>query len=103
MGIEVKPGDRLRSTVCATAVVVVKAPAGEIDLRCGGAPMVPLADAGEPSGNPVGGLNNGTVLGKRYTDSEGVEVLCSAGGLGTLSIGEVALELQGAKPLPSSD
>ena len=41
MSVVTKPGARLRSVTCATEVVVVKG-AGEVDLRCGGEPMVPV-------------------------------------------------------------
>ena len=37
--VELKPGARFQSTVCSTEVIVVKG-AGEVDLTCGGAPMV---------------------------------------------------------------
>ena len=37
-----KPGTRLRSAVCTTEVMVIQAPAAEVDVTCGGAPMVPL-------------------------------------------------------------
>jgi hypothetical protein len=47
---------------------------------------------------------DGSVLGKRYTDEDGTfEVLCTKAGPSSLSIGEVALRLKEAKPLPSSD
>ena len=35
----VEAGLRLRSQVCATEVIVVRG-AGDIDLRCGGQPMI---------------------------------------------------------------
>ena len=35
-----KPGARLRSAVCATEVVVIAAPARDIVLSCGGAPLL---------------------------------------------------------------
>ena len=34
--MDLKPGTRLASAVCETEVVVVKAPAADVDLRCGG-------------------------------------------------------------------
>jgi len=102
MGMELNAGARLRSAVCDTEVVVVKVPAGEVDLRCGGSPMLPVGD--EPTGGtPAAGLDGGTLLGKRYTDGAELEVLCSKPGAGTLSVGDDALEVKGAKPLPSSD
>ncbi len=37
--MELKPGTRLRSTVCETQVVVVRAPSEPVELACGGAPL----------------------------------------------------------------
>ena len=42
--MQLKPGTRLKSTTCASEVVVVKAPSDDIDVRCGGQPMVPLGE-----------------------------------------------------------
>jgi hypothetical protein len=43
-------------------------------------------------------------MGKRYTDEEdSIEVLCTKGGEGSLSIGDALMVVKGAKPLPSSD
>jgi hypothetical protein len=102
VGIELQVGSRLRSAVCETEVVVVKAPTGELDLRCGGAPMAPSGEEGA-GGTIAEGLDGGTLLGKRYTDGDQLELLCSKAGAGTLSVGDEALEIKGAKPLPSSD
>lgn len=89
--------------VCETEVVIVRGRADELDLRCGGTAMVPLDAAGE-SGSPVAPLDDGSLVGKRYVaDDDGVEVLCTRSGAGSLSIGEVPLTVKGAKPLPSSD
>ncbi|MCS5664699.1 MAG: hypothetical protein NZ582_02625 [Acidimicrobiales bacterium] len=99
---DLKPGSRFASSVCSTQVIVVKG-AGEVDLRCGGVPMVP---AGTEAGDsvPTDGASDGTLLGKRYVDTdETVEVLCTRPGSGSLSIGDMLLDLKDAKPLPSSD
>ncbi|HUC06354.1 MAG TPA: hypothetical protein VL961_13195 [Acidimicrobiales bacterium] len=102
--IDVKPGARLKSTVCSTEVVVVKTADSSIDLRCGGAPMAPLDATAEASGAPSEGFDNGTAVGKRYTDAgEAVEILCTKGGPGSLSLGDELLGMKGAKPLPASD
>ena len=100
---QLKPGTRLRSAVCATEVMVVAAPADEVDLRCGGAPIIAI-DA-DPSGDPVSeGAAQGTAMGKRYVNGAGdVELLCTKPGDGSLGIGDVLLEIKSAKPLPSSD
>ena len=103
MSVVPKPGARLRSVTCATEVVVVKGGGDEVDLRCGGEPMVPIDD--ESTGGPSGGaFDEGTLVGKRYvTEDEALELLCTKPGAGSLSLGDVALLVKGAKPLPSSD
>jgi hypothetical protein len=101
---QLKPGSRLRSAVCATEVMVVMAPSGDVDLTCGGAPMVDIAGAGEPSGSPQADLAGGTQMGKRYVDEAGtLELLCTKPGEGSLAVGSTPLAIKGAKPLPSSD
>ncbi len=98
-----KAGLRLSSVVCDTEVIVIKAPPDDLDLRCGGQPMVELGDATR-SGEPVAPFDTGTLIGKRYaTDDPPVEVLCTKPGSGSLSIGEVPLPVKSAAPLPSSD
>ena len=47
-------------------------------------------------------LRAGVVLGKRY-EGEGIELLCSAAGDGTLTSDGRPLALKTAKPLPASD
>ncbi|HEV7759279.1 MAG TPA: hypothetical protein VGO78_09825 [Acidimicrobiales bacterium] len=101
--MKLAPGTRLRSAVCDTQVVVVRAPDGPVDLRCGGAPLVPLDDA-----SAQGALDpteaEGTLLGKRYADEDsGLELLCTKPGQGSLTCEGTRLPLKGAKPLPSSD
>ena len=101
--VELKVGTRLRSTTDATEIIVVKAPGASVDLRCGGLPFEPFDGPPTPS-TPVEGFDGGTELGKRYSDKEGtVEVLCTKGGLASISIGEELLSIKGAKALPSSD
>ncbi|HEY9562212.1 MAG TPA: hypothetical protein VIR30_00450 [Nocardioides sp.] len=96
-----KVGQRLKSPVCTTNVVVVRA--AEVTLSCGGAPMVEKLE-GEPSGEVAAGLDGGTNLGKRYLHAEsGLEVMCVAAGAGSLSVDGVVLELKAAKSLPASD
>jgi hypothetical protein len=87
----------------ATEVVVVKAPDEPVDLRCGGQPLVAM-DAEVTPHAIEAGFDGGTQLGKRYADEAlGLEVLCTKGGDGALSVGETILEVKGAKPLPASD
>ena len=97
-------GTRLRAAVGHAEFVVVKAPGEEVDLRCGGHPVVELGDA-QPAGLAVDpGHAGGVLIGKRYSDPEsGLELLCTKGGDGGLSLGDVSLSLKDAKPLPSSD
>jgi hypothetical protein len=96
----VKSGSKLKSAVCDTEVLLVKAPAEGV-LSCGGAPMV--AERGEKGEiNPA--FAEGTKMGKRYTDADGtIEALCIKPGAGSLALNGVALQLKDAKPLPSSD
>ncbi|ATD72309.1 MULTISPECIES: hypothetical protein [Gordonia] len=99
-----KPGARLRSQVCDTEIIVVSPPAGDVDLTCGGAPVVPIGSDIE-NYSVTAGLDEGNQLGKRYTaeDAPGLEVLVTKAGAGTLAIGTVPLVLKDAKPLPASD
>jgi hypothetical protein len=101
----VKPGDRLRGSADQTEIVVVRAPNTDVDLRCGGLPVVAL-DVERASGAaaPAPAHTAGTTIGKRYTDTtSGLEVLCTKAGAGSLSLGDVPLALKDAKPLPGSD
>ena len=98
-----KPGLRLRSAVCATEVVVIAAPAGDIALSCGGALLLEEGEAAA-AGATVENIGEGTQLGKRYTDDSGeLELLCVKPGEGSLAANNVAMVIKGAKPLPSSD
>jgi hypothetical protein len=101
--MQVKPGLRLKSGVCTTEVIVVRAPKDDVDLRCGGHPMVPVGEGGSAASvDPTHAA--GTQLGKRYEDAgRGLEVLCTKGGEGSLSLGEDPVLQKDAKPLPSSD
>jgi hypothetical protein len=102
--MQLQPGLRLESATCDTQVVVVRAPKDvpDVDLRCGGEPMRELGSADERL--PVTTTDEGTAMGKRYADEElGLEVLCTKPGAGSLSVGDQALLVKGAKPLPSSD
>ncbi len=98
-----RPGVRLKSTVCETEVVAVKAEA-DLAVSCGGSPMVDANDPTEVAGPPADGFADGTQIGKRYTDDEGaIELLCVKPGAGTLGVGGKALIIKGSKPLPASD
>lgn len=99
-----KAGARFKSTVCDTQVMVVKAPAGEFELSCGGAEVVGAAAAAPAGATLDPALSGGTLIGKRYVNAdESLELLCTKGGKGTLSLDGTALEIKQAKQLPSSD
>lgn len=98
----VKNGTRLQSQVDDTQVIVVKSADSLGDLRCGGAPMVTL-DADKSGAAIDPSFAEGTVMGKRYVDDAGAEVLVTKAGQGSLSVGDTPLALKEAKPLPASD
>jgi hypothetical protein len=101
-----KAGSRLKSAVGATEVIVVRAPKEDIELTCGGQPMVAgdAAVAGSAPGGAGGDDSEVLLLGKRYADEEaGLEVLCTKGGPGPVQVNGRTLMVKGAKPLPSSD
>jgi hypothetical protein len=101
---ELKPGMRLRSSVCATEVMIVAAPKGDVDLTCGGAAMAPLDAPAQTKGSPSPDAAGGTQLGKRYVNEAGdLELLCTKPGQGSLACTGKPLSIKGAKPLPSSD
>jgi hypothetical protein len=98
-------GTTLASTVDATTVVVVRWTADDLDITCGGAPMVDAKgpDAGT-KGEPDASQQDGTQLGKRYADEDlGVELLVTKAGQGTLAVAGTPLPIKNAKPLPASD
>lgn len=102
--MELRPGLKLASAVCDAQVVVVRAPAGDVEVGCGGAPMVPDGEDAPAGAALDESLGDGPQLGKRYADEElGLELLCTRAGAGALTAGGAALALKGAKPLPSSD
>lgn len=95
-----KPGTKLKSTVCDTEVMVIRGSGAVVE--CGGAPMTEERPAERGTLNPASA--QGTQIGKRYVDAAGsLELLCVKAGKGSLSIGGVPLQLKDAKPLPASD
>jgi hypothetical protein len=101
--MDLKPGTRLRSQTCSAEVIVVRPPDRDVDLRCGGAPLVPMDGVVEQ--HPLDAAQAaGTLLGKRYADPDsGLELLCTKAGEGSLSLDGATLPQKDAKPLPSSD
>ena len=101
--MQLKAGARLKSAADETQVVVVRAPDDEVDLTCGGHPLVPI-DADVAAVTVEDGHDGPTLLGKRYADdSVGLELLCTKAGAGGLFVNGTPLGLKDAKPLPSSD
>lgn len=100
-----KVGTRLKSAVCATEVMVVAAPGDQdLDIRCGGAPMLAPGDAATAGAALDAGAAQGTALGKRYVSAAGdLELLCVKPGKGSLTVAGAPLALKEAKQLPSSD
>jgi hypothetical protein len=100
-----KPGARLRSQACSSEVIVVRAGAATVDLRCGGYAMIGFEDPAASPHELVPGFDGGNQLGKRYVSAvaAGFEVLVTKAGVGTLADGDVPLAVKDAKPLPSSD
>jgi hypothetical protein len=101
-----RTGSRLRSQVCTTEMIVVRVGDDELDLRCGGEPVVLFEELVTLDTGPAPGLDTGTGVGKRYVtdDPDGsLELLVTKAGAGTLTIGATPLLVKAAKPLPSSD
>ena len=64
---KLKAGSRMRSAVCDTEVMVIATPDAEVDLSCGGAPMLDIGgDA--PGGDIDPEAAEGTQIGKRYVN-----------------------------------
>jgi hypothetical protein len=99
--VMLRAGLRLKSGDGAVEVVVV-AGQGDQDVRCNGAPMIDIGDPNDGSA-PAGGAGD-VLVGKRYTAGDGsVELLCTRGGAGVLTLGGEPFGIKDAKPLPSSD
>ncbi|WP_345414569.1 hypothetical protein [Pseudonocardia xishanensis] len=72
----------------------------DVDLRCGGYPMVPVGtDA--PAAEPVADGAPPPVMGKRYAHGD-LELLCTKAGVGGLTVDGVAVAPKQATALPSS-
>lgn len=99
----IKNGTRLQSQVCDTQVIVVRSADSLDDLRAGGAPMVPIGEDAASDLTLDDALADGNLMGKRYVDETGAEVLVTKAGKGTLSVGSTPLSIKEAKPLPASD
>lgn len=97
-------GQSLASTVDATTVIVIRAPATEVSVTCGGPEMRDGTGDASQDGIADPTQQDGTLIGKRYAAAEvGVELLCTKAGTGTLALDGVPLPVRTPKPLPSSD
>jgi hypothetical protein len=103
MAVKFRAGQQLVSAVDTTAVIIVRAPAEEGTLTCGGVAMA-APDEVVPAVEADPALMNGTQIGKRYVDEgDTIQVLCTKAGKGTLALDGKPLVIQAAKPLPASD
>ncbi|HXY75950.1 MAG TPA: hypothetical protein VEH54_03510 [Steroidobacteraceae bacterium] len=100
----IKPGLRLKSAVCSTEIMVLRSPAAEAVLCCGGAEMIAAADAPASGARLDPAHAQGSLIGKRYVDeADALEILCTRGGEGSLTFNGIPLSVKQAKALPSSD
>lgn len=90
-------GQRIKSSVCDTEVMVITAPGDDLDLTCGG---VTMGDDGDINPDHT----EGTVIGKRYVNEDGsLELLCVKPGDGSLAVDGTPLKLKESKKLPKTD
>ena len=103
--MKLRVGQMLSSPVDTTTVVVVRAPADDVDLTCAGVSLYdPKGGTSAPEGAADPDQMAGTQLGKRYADQAlGLELLVTKPGKGTLAVSGTPLPQKGAKPLPASD
>jgi hypothetical protein len=102
--MKITVGSRLRSAVCSTEVIVVRAPNKEIDLRCGGHPMRSGTEPSLEATEPETGHDKGSELGKRYADNGiGLELLVTKAGTGSLALANESLSQVAPRQLPTSD
>jgi hypothetical protein len=100
--MQLKTGARLKSAVCDGEVMIVKAPAGDIDLTCGGVAMVDSAPAAREPVKPDHAV--GIRIGKRYINEDGsLEILCVKAGEGGLAANGQLLLQKDTRQLPKTD
>ena len=91
-------GQRIKSSVCDTEVMVMSAPGDAVEVTCGGVSM------GNGGGDLDPGHADGTTMGKRYINDDGsLELLCVKAGEGSLAVDGVPLKLKESKKLPKTD
>jgi hypothetical protein len=99
-----KPGLRLKSAVCSTQIMIIRSPPLSADICCGGLEMLVLTEQPPPGARLDPAKAHGSLIGKRYVDAEDrVEILCTQGGAGSLTLNGALMALKLAKALPSSD
>ncbi|MHA3021726.1 hypothetical protein ACXPWS_15935 [Mycobacterium sp. BMJ-28] len=99
--MRLRPGLKLNSRDSIAQVIVIRAPSDDVDIRCGGAPMV--LDS-ESTLTDLDGRGEMLLMGKRYGDADGaLELLCTKPGAGPLAVGDHELSVKAARPLPASD
>lgn len=88
-----RAGTTLVSTGDVTTVVVIRWGPDDLDLTCGGAPMVEKADRAVAPPAPLDPTRAaGTQRGERYHDRDHrVELLCTRAGWGSLAIDDTPL------------
>jgi hypothetical protein len=102
--MELRAGQKLHSAVCEAQFVVVRAPAGDVDVQVGGAAALDHEPGDAERAELDPSVGDAPQMGKRYADEEvGIELLCARPGKGAVTVNGVVLPLKGAKPLPSSD
>lgn len=102
--MQLRPGQRLRSQVCETQIIIVRPAETDVILKCGGSLMVDLDSDIQSDSAPQDGLASGNEMGKRYVTKDGpLEVLVTKAGIGTLTVGDDPLLVKEVTPLPSSD
>jgi len=102
--MDLKPGSRWASQVCATEVVVVRSSTGPVSLECGGHPMTPVGEERSADLSLDPAFADGSLIGKRFADPDsGLELLVTKAGEGSLAVDGISIPLKEAKPLPSSD
>jgi hypothetical protein len=102
--VQPKVGAKYRSQVGDTEFIVIRAPAADIDLTCGGVPVVAPGETSQAGTSPSADFDEATPIGKRYVDDSGsLEVLVTKGGFGTLAAAGIRMTQKLSKPLPSSD
>jgi hypothetical protein len=99
-----KLGSKLKSAVCDTQIMVIRTIPEPLELCCGGVPMIEANAAATEGAALDPAFADGSLIGKRYIDAQDrIELLCTKGGAGSLSLTAEKLQIKQPKALPSSD